>query len=160
MRGLLTGSFDPITLGHLDIIRVASKLCDELIVCMFINENKDYFFTKEERLNLLRLATQEFVNVKIDCSEGMVYSYCIDNKIDVIYRGFRNSTDYNYEVEMGKYNHNHCGIITKLIPSVESFINISSSKIKEMIENNENWEKLAPKEIVKDIKYYIGIKGF
>lgn len=152
MRGLVSGSFDPITLGHIDIIDSASKLCDELIVCMFINEEKDYFFTKSERLEMLNKALSKLRHVTIDSYDGMVYDYCKNNKIDCIFRGFRNSKDYVYETLMSEYNYTNCGIITKLIPSKEKYINLSSTKIREMIDKQEDWEQLVPIDVIEIIK--------
>lgn len=155
MRGLVTGSFDPITLGHMDIIEVANNNCDELTVCMFINEKKDYFFTKKERQDLLLKALTDYKYVKIDSYDGMVFDYCKKNSIDCIYRGFRDSKDYAYETLMSEYNHINCGIITHLVPSKEDYINISSTVIKEMIDKGNDWQKLVPTNTVEMLKAFI-----
>ncbi len=104
MKVLFPGSFDPVTLGHLDIIERAAKWADELVVAVFHNVRKKPFFTWQERQYFLKEATKSFSNVCIDVSEGLLSEYIRQNKIDVVVRGIRNQNDFINSAKYGIYN--------------------------------------------------------
>lgn len=148
MRGLVSGSFDPITLGHLDVINKAADKVDELIVCVFINDDKSPFFDLETRRELISLALDGRDNIKVDIFSGMVADYCKTNAIDVIFRGFRNHADYKYETEMAKYNYQHCGVPTHLLPANDNLSYVSSSEVRDRIMNSGTLIGLLPDSVI------------
>ena len=97
-KAICTGSFDPVTNGHVNIFERAAKLVDELIICVFINETKKYLFNMEERVDLLREATVHIDNVTVDGYKGLAADYIRENDINLIIRGLRSATDFEYEV--------------------------------------------------------------
>ena len=96
MKVIVTGSFDPITLGHLEIIKYASEKYDEVYVVALNNEKKSYMFTLNERKELIRLSVEELPNVVVDAYSGMTADYMHEHGINLIVRGVRNSTDEEY----------------------------------------------------------------
>ena len=110
---LVSGSYDPITNGHLDIIRRVSNMFDTVIVGVFNNEEKEHMFNLND----------------------MLYEVCVKNNITHIVRGFRDNKDYAYETEMAVFNFEHCGVMTCLLPSNKALDNISSSKVRELLYN-------------------------
>lgn len=152
MKAIVTGSFDPITLGHYDIIKRAASMCDELVVCVFINENKSGWLSIEHRVELLKTALKDVGGVIIDSDSGMVVDYCKKNGITHIIRGFRNSKDYEYELEMAKFNYINGNLKTLLLPTEEAYINVSSSEVRDRITNNKTVEDLVPHSIIKQLR--------
>lgn len=148
MRGLVSGSFDPITLGHLDVINKAADKVGELIVCVFINDDKSPFFDLETRRELISLALDGRENIKVDIFSGMVADYCKTNAIDVIFRGFRNHADYKYETDMAKYNYQHCGVPTHLLPANDNLSYVSSSEVRDRIMNSGTLTGLLPDSVI------------
>lgn len=133
MIGIYPGSFDPITNGHLDIIERASKKVDKLFVVVFINHDKKGFFSYEERIDMISKSTLHLKNVIIDKSDKMVTDYCKEKGIDVIFRGLRNVTDFESELNMAHTNlqlNNECE--TLFISSKMELSNVSSSLVREL----------------------------
>ena len=131
---VLTGSFDPITLGHLDIISRASKLVDKLYVVAFINENKKYLFTSIQRLDMMKIATKNFSNVVCDFSSGYACDYCLKVGAKFMIRGIRNKVDYEYEKDLAKQNMDYKGIETLFLLANND---INSKDIREKISKKE-----------------------
>jgi len=98
------GSFDPVTNGHLDIIGRASRLFDEVVVAVLVNESKRGLFTVDERLELLDRATSQFPNVSTASFNGLLVDFCSDNGISAIVKGLRAVTDFDYELQMAQMN--------------------------------------------------------
>ncbi len=139
---LVSGSYDPITNGHLDIIRRASSMFDVVIVGVFNNEEKEHMFNLNERVQMCKVATAEMKNVQVFGYDDMLYEVCVKNNISHIVRGFRDNKDYAYETEMAVFNFEHCGVMTCLLPADKVLDSISSSKVRELLddmdkENNE-----------------------
>ena len=150
-RVLLPGSYDPVTLGHLEIIKKAAKTYDEVFVVIFVNSEKTYTFSTEERKEMLRLATEELPNVFTDSFDGYVVDYARQNGIDLIVKGYRNDTDLEYEKIQAEYNLKNGGFNTELWLSDESFSHISSTLAREYIEKGENLEKVLPEKVISYI---------
>lgn len=146
---LVSGSFDPITTGHLDIIKKACWEFDQVIVGVFNNEQKTYTFDLNLRVELCKIATEDLSNVLVLGDSGMVFEFCKRHNIDAIIRGFRNSTDYSYETEMAQFNYNHCGVMTYLLPAKEDAFDISSSAVRKLIFENDLTEENKFEEITK-----------
>ena len=118
MKALITGSFDPVTNGHLDIIKRTAAVFDSVVVGIFINPEKKYLFDVNERIEMLSEAVKDLKNVTVDSSEGYVAKYVEQNSIDVIVKGVRNSVDFEYEAKMAKINKQiYSGAETLLIPA-------------------------------------------
>ena len=104
MKVILPGSYDPITLGHLDLIRRAAEIYSEVYVVAFINPEKSYTFTEEERRRMLALATEDIKGVRVDFSSGRVVDYMKSHGIERIVKGYRNDVDLEYERRQAEYN--------------------------------------------------------
>ena len=150
---VLTGSFDPITIGHIDIITRASKLVDKLYVVGFINENKNYYFTNKQRLDMLKIATKDIKNVECDISLGYACDYCIKVGASFMIRGIRNNVDYEYEKDLAIQNIEYKGIDTLFLLANNE---VSSNDIRKKLENKQNIDNLVTKEI-KD--YILGVQN-
>ena len=127
------GSFDPVTLGHLNIIKRAANCFDRLIVCVMVNSSKHGMFTPAERVELLRRATQRFPNVEVDFSDELLAAYARRRGAKVVVKGLRAVSDYEQEVQMAiinrKLNHN---LETMFLASSEKYTYLSSTIVKEM----------------------------
>ena len=113
------GSFDPVTLGHLNIIKRAAACFDRLIVCVMINSKKQGMFTPEERVELLKKATARFPNVEVDYSDGLLAAYAKRRRAHVVVKGLRAVSDFEQEVQMAVINR-------KLNPGLETMFLASS----------------------------------
>lgn len=151
------GSFDPITNGHLDVIIRASKVYDEVIILIGNNISKKALFTVEEKINMIKLVTKDYPNIKVDSFSGLIVDYCKDNNINVIIRGIRNYTDYESEYDLYQHNYDiNPNIETLLMMPKPENISISSSSVKEFLKFNCDISKYVPKDLVEIIKnkYY------
>ena len=151
MKALITGSFDPITEGHMDIINRAAKLFDTVYVVMFINADKKYMFTEEERLGFIKKACADIPNVKVDFSRGMVVDYVKEQEISVIIRGIRGDEDISYEKLMAEFNYKNSGVETLFLPAKPRYENFSSTLARSILQNGEKLDGLLPESIIDDI---------
>ena len=103
-KAIYTGSFDPLTNGHMDIITRASKLYDKLVIGVIFNPSKKSMFTLEEREEMIRKVTKDLPNVEVDHFSGLLADYVNENKFDVVVRGLRATTDFEYEIQMAQMN--------------------------------------------------------
>ena len=136
-KALVTGSFDPITRGHFALIKAASDVFDDVTVCMFINPDKTYMFSTEQRLAFIRegIAELELSNVKVDFSDGYVAEYAKMHEIGCVARGVRNADDIAYELEMARYNHErNADLETWLWASTYEDAGISSTRVRELLQ--------------------------
>ena len=146
------GSFDPISNGHLDIIKRAAKLFDELHIVVSYNIKKQSSFSVEERISMLKKVTEGIPNIVITSYSGLVVSYCKENNINVIIRGMRNYSDFETEFSLFQYNKDiYPNVETILLmPEAKNQI-ISSSAIKELVAFGVSIEKYVPKCLVDEI---------
>lgn len=138
-RAIYPGSFDPVTNGHLDIIERGCKLFDEIIISILINPEKKPFFTVEERHHMLTevLATikQGDCRVRVDSFEGLLVNYAVAQQADVIVRGIRAISDYEYELQMALMNRRlEPGIETVFMMPAETYSYVSSRLVKEVFQ--------------------------
>ena len=133
-KALYTGSFDPLTNGHLDIITRASKLYDKLVIGVIVNPSKNSLFTLEERQEMIRKVTADLPNVEVDHFSGLLADYVNENKFDVVVRGLRATTDFEYEIQMAQMNARlyEGSVETIFLMTSPSFSFLSSSMIKEV----------------------------
>lgn len=143
------GSFDPITLGHVDIARRAAKLFGACRVVVMNNREKTYLFSLEERFRLCRAAFAEDENITVDLYEGMLYEYLGTLEEPVLVKGIRNETDYLYEKNMARFNFAHCGVETMYLDASESFACLSSTQVRAKMEQNEDLSGDLPEEVLK-----------
>jgi len=144
---IFPGSFDPITIGHLDIIEKSLRIFDEIIIAIGTNPEKKYMFTENQRLNFIIKYFKNEKNVKAVAYDGLTFELCKKLKVKYIVRGVRNFFDFEYEKNMAEFNRNLGQIETIIITSSNKNSHISSSLVKELIKNNSNFEHLVPKTV-------------
>ena len=146
-KAIFPGSFDPITLGHYDIIERGVTLFDELIIAIGINADKKYMFSLEERKQFI---TESFGNnpkIKIVTYEGLTVHFCQENNIDFILRGLRNPADFEFEKSIAHTNRDLSSIETVFLLTAASTSYISSSIVRDVIRNKGDYTKLVPKTV-------------
>lgn len=126
------GSFDPVTNGHLDIIERSSHLFDEVVVAVLVNQSKLGLFTMDERIEMLREATDHLDNITIDTFEGLLVDYCKRHGISGIVKGLRAVSDFDYELQMAQMNNRLTGVDTIFIPTSPEYSFLASSLVKEV----------------------------
>ncbi len=147
------GSFDPITLGHLDIIKRASKMADKLIVTVMYNPNKKCFFTLEERIDMIKKSTASLENVEVDFFEGLMVDYMKKIGANVAVRGLRAVTDFEYELQWATFNQmldEEFEAVFLMANTEHSFL--SSSIVREIGRLGGNIKKMVVPEIYEFVK--------
>jgi pantetheine-phosphate adenylyltransferase len=129
---LCPGSFDPPTLGHLDIIEAAAALFDHVTVAVVVNPAKTGLFSVEERLQLLRAVTADTDGVTVDSFDGLLVDYCVRRGISAIVKGIRTAADVTYEQQMAQMNAHLAGVRTLFVPTAPEHSFVSSSLVKEV----------------------------
>ena len=147
---ICSGSFDPITLGHLDIIRRAAACFDRVCVCVSPNaEKKNQMFTPEEKLLLVRTAVEDLPNVEAELWPGLLADFAVDHGATAIVRGVRNTSDFDVEYQMALINQGiHPGLETMLRPASAAYQHFSSSMAREMIRYGQPLEQYLPASII------------
>ena len=145
-----SGSFDPITLGHLDIIVRAAACFDQIWVCVSPNADKRKpMFTPEQKLRLVRAAVADLPNVEAELWPGLLAEYAARRKAGVIVRGVRNGTDFDAEQQMALINRDVCpGLETLLLPASAPYQHFSSSMAREMIRYGQPLERYLPAAVI------------
>ena len=147
------GSFDPITLGHLNLIKRASRVFDKLIVCVMVNSAKKPLFTVEERVKQISQVTARFDNVEVDHWEGLVAEYARLKDAGAIIRGLRALSDYEKECQMALINKKiNPDVETFFLASSEKYMYLSSSAVKEMAAFGADLTDFAPRELIAAIE--------
>ena len=146
------GSFDPITLGHLNIIRRAAKIFDKVVVCVMVNIGKTPMFTREERINLLRRVVARFPNVEVDTHDGLLAEYAARFDNAVIVKGLRAMSDFESEFQMALINKKiNPSLETLFLTSSEKYTYLSSTAVKEMARYGADLSEFVPCEIIDDV---------
>ena len=147
------GSFDPITNGHLDVIKRGTKVFDKVIVAVGDNPAKKALFTKEERVDMIREVTRAFKNVEVDGFDGLVVDYVHKRKATVILRGIRTISDSEYEYQMALTNRTFAADVeTVFVMAHEEYSFVSSRFIKEAASMGGDVSSFLPKEVEKKLK--------
>jgi pantetheine-phosphate adenylyltransferase len=148
------GSFDPMTLGHLDIIKRASKMFDELTVSVLDNKAKIALFSVEERVNILKEATKDLSNVKVDSFNGLLIDYARQKDIHISVRGLRAITDFEYELQIAQTNRILSGgdLDTVFLTTSLEYSYLSSSSVKEIAAFGGDVSQCVP-EFVAELLY-------
>lgn len=146
-RAIFPGSFDPITLGHQDIIKRAVNLFDEVIVAIGINSQKKYMFTLEERIRFIKDAFINEPKVTVVSYEGLTVDFCKKNNVKFILRGLRNPADFEFEKAIAHTNRDLAPIETVFLLTAANTSYISSSIVRDVIRNHGDYTKLVPKSV-------------
>lgn len=153
IKAVYPGSFDPVTFGHLDIIKRAAKVVDELIIGVLVNKNKTPLFSMEERLILLKEVTKEFPNVKVEAFEGLTVEFAKKNQAKLIIRGLRAVTDFEYEMQIAQINHSvEDEIDTMFFTTSLEYAFLSSTLVKEVAYYGSDTSKYVPEAVVKALR--------
>ncbi|WP_173159035.1 pantetheine-phosphate adenylyltransferase [Phytohabitans suffuscus] len=131
-RAVCPGSFDPVTNGHLDIVGRASRLFDEVIVGVLINQAKTGLFAEDERIEMLREVTKGYDNVRVLSFRGLLVDFCRANDAPVVVKGLRAVSDFDYELQMAQMNIGLAGVETLFMPTNPLYSFLSSSLVKEV----------------------------
>ncbi|MGC4109138.1 MAG: pantetheine-phosphate adenylyltransferase [Nocardioides sp.] len=131
-RAVCPGSFDPVTLGHLDIVRRTSRLFDEVVVAVGTNVTKSRLFTAEERIEMMRRACADLENVSVEGFTGLVTTFCVEQDAGAIVKGLRAASDFDYELQMAQMNSSLTGVETVFLPTSPERGFVSSSLVKEV----------------------------
>jgi len=148
-RAACPGSFDPVTMGHLDIIGRASALYDEVVVAVGLNPSKRRMFSFEERTEMLSEATARFGNVSVDSFDGLIVDFCKQREIQVIVKGLRAVSDFDYELQMAQMNLGLQGIETMFMTTNPQYSFLSSSLVKEVATYGGDVSRLVPETVYK-----------
>lgn len=151
MSVIMPGSYDPVTVGHLEMIKRVAEKEDEVYVVIFTNPNKEYTFSLEDRVAMLMLATEKLDNVFVSYSLGYVVDYMREHGIDRIVKGYRNEKDLAWEREQAEYNLKHGGYETELILCSDEYKDISSTLVRRRLANREGIDGLVTDEVKKYI---------
>ncbi|PKQ43642.1 pantetheine-phosphate adenylyltransferase [Confluentibacter flavum] len=146
-RAIFPGSFDPITLGHYDIIKRGVELFDEVIVAIGINSEKKYMFSLEERKAFIEEAFKNEPRVKVMTYEGLTVQFCKEIKVPFILRGLRNPADFEFEKAIAHTNRKLSKIETVFLLTAASTSYISSSIVRDVIKNNGDYTVLVPESV-------------
>ncbi len=150
MNVIYPGSFDPVTYGHIDIIDRCAKQFDRVIVSVLNNTAKNYMFTIEERMNLLKKVLDKYENVEVDSFNGLLVDYANKKNCPLIVRGLRAVSDFEYEMQMAHVNKKlQENIETIYLVSREKFSYLSSSIVKEVAMYGGDISCFVPKEVEK-----------
>ena len=141
------GSFDPVTMGHLDVFARAAQIADEVIVAVLVNTNKSGLFSVEERIEMLREVVSEYPNIRVDSFHGLLVEYCKANDITAIVKGLRAVSDFDYELQMAQMNYRLAGVETLFISTNPLYSYLSSSLVKEIAVHGGDVTGLVPASV-------------
>ncbi len=152
-RALYPGSFDPVTLGHLDIIKRSSLIFDELIIGVLNNSSKTPLFSVEERVNMLKEVTKDIPNVKVESFTGLLVDFARESNINIVIRGLRAVTDFEYELQMAQSNRAvNKDVDTIFLTTSIEYAYLSSSVVKEYARYGVDISSFVPAEIVSRLQ--------
>jgi pantetheine-phosphate adenylyltransferase len=146
-RAIFPGSFDPITLGHYDIIKRGVTLFDEIIVAIGINADKNYMFSIEERQKFIEEAFADEPKIKVMTYKGLTVDFCKDVDAQFILRGLRNPADFEFEKAIAHTNRNLSTIETVFLLTASKTSYIASSIVRDVIRNNGDYTKFVPDSV-------------
>ena len=153
-RAIYPGSFDPVTLGHLNIIKRAAAIFDELIVLVCVNSSKSSgMFSPAERVELIRKVTENLPNVKVDCCYELVADYAKRHRAKVLVKGLRAVSDYESEIQLAMVNAKlYSKLDTVFLHSSPKYAYLSSTVVKEMARYGADLSDFVPRQIIPDVE--------
>ena len=150
-NAIYPGSFDPVTIGHLNIIRRAAEIFDQLTVCVMVNAGKNPMFTQQERVEFIRRVTKDLPNVDVDCSGELLAEYARKKGSCVIVKGLRAGSDFENEFQMAMINHKiNPDLDTMFLTAEHQYTYLSSSMVKELGRYNVDLKDFLPEAIIPD----------
>ena len=153
VKAIYPGSFDPVTLGHMDIVARASRVVDELIIGVLVNSAKSPLFSLDERVELLREATKDYPNVRVEKFEGLTVEFAKNNGASLIVRGLRAVTDFESEMQLAQTNHFiDPKIDTMFFTTSLEYHFLSSTVVKEMAMFGKDVSELVPECVAEALK--------
>ncbi len=150
-RALFPGSFDPITVGHVDIIQRALPLFDEIIVAIGVNTEKKYMFSVKERLQFIKKTFQDESKISVASYSGLTIDFAREQKIDFILRGLRNPADFEFEKAIALANRRLSGIETFFLLTDVNTSYISSSIVRDIIKNGGDYTPFVPSAVAASL---------
>ena len=157
--GIYPGSFDPVTIGHLDIIKRSALLVDQLIIGVLNNSKKNPVFTAEERKEMIESVVKDIPNVKVEVFDGLLVEFAKLKKAEVIFRGLRAVTDFEYELQIAQTNHiENTDIETIFLTTNLQYSYLSSTIVKEFASYGGDISKFVPEQFVDRIYEKYNIK--
>lgn len=154
MKAIITGSFDPVTIGHEALVKKATRAFDDVLVLLCQNFAKNSLFSADERLALLRETFKDDERVRVDYHEGWLYEYLKCSPDSVLFKGVRDYKDFEYEKEMARFNYEKSGVDTIIVYSEGEFDSVSSTKVRELLQSGGDWKKLVPQNAQKLIENF------
>jgi len=152
LTALCPGTFDPVTNGHLDIVRRASGLFDQVVVAVIENPAKRPMFAVEERVTMLKEAVTEMENVEIDSFSGLLVDYARSRDLGIVVKGLRAVTDFDYELQMAQMNRHLSGVETCFVPTSPEWSYLSSSLVREVARLGGDVSRLVPGHVLAALK--------
>jgi pantetheine-phosphate adenylyltransferase len=152
MLAICPGSFDPVTHGHLDVIRRAAALFDEVIVAVGRNSAKNYLFTLEERLELVREVTAEWSNVRVEALDGLLVDFARARGAGVLVKGLRFASDFDFELQMAHINAVIGSVETVMLPASSQWATLSSTMIREVASYGGDVAAFVPDVVARQIR--------
>ena len=152
MNAMYPGTFDPLTLGHEEIINRAAKLFDNLLVAVAVNSSKPTMFNLQDRLRLVEIVSSRYPNVTFSSYEGLTIDFANTKNINVIVRGARNSTDFNYESQISQMNNSMDSALESIFfIATDPFKSITSSLVRQVIHLNGDYSKFISKDVANHL---------
>ncbi len=152
---VIPGSFDPITLGHVELVKRAAQVFDRVILLVCINFDKTYLFTHDERAQIAKAAVSGIDNVSVEIYDGWLWEYLISKPDCVLVKGVRCEEDFIYEKKMADFNLEKSGVHTLLFFARDDQETLSSTKVRSMIECGGEWKEFIPQNAQKIVeKFY------
>ncbi|MGM9974070.1 MAG: pantetheine-phosphate adenylyltransferase [Clostridiaceae bacterium] len=147
------GSFDPITSGHINIIERSSEIFDEVIVAVLVNSEKKSLFTIDERVNLIKRVIKKYKNVKVESFQGLLANYMKDNNYNIVIKGLRAISDFEYEIQMAQINSKLADKVeTLFMMTDEKYSYVSSSNVKQIAKFGGSLKDFVPEDLIEDIE--------
>ncbi len=146
-RAVFPGSFDPITIGHIDIIKRGLSIFDEIIIAIGVNAEKKYMFSLEDRKKHIEDAFKDHPAIKVKTYTGLTVDFCKTENASFILRGLRNASDFSYEQAIAQTNRNLKEIETVFLVSDPCISNISSSIVRDVIRNGGDYTAMVPRSV-------------
>lgn len=146
-RAVFPGTFDPITLGHIDIINRALPLFDELVIAIGVNADKRTMFSLEERIAFIEKMFQGNTQIKVKSYSGLTAKFCVSEKAQFIVRGLRNTTDLNFEQPIAQTNYQMTQVDSVFLICSPEVSNISSTIVRDIMRNDGDYSNLVPSSV-------------
>ncbi len=153
------GSFDPPTLGHLDIVGRVAGLFERVTVAVLVNPDKAGLFQVDERIELLRATTGRWPNVSVDSFSGLLVDYCTSRGISAIVKGLRAVSDFDYELQMAQMNAGLAGVDTLFMPTNPEYSFLSSSLVKQVATYGGDVSRLLPEVVFEALTAKLTSRG-